>query len=107
MPPAAAPKEIDDEGPMEMIPEQEAPVPHEVILADAEPEMLQLHLCHALMTDYEENLPRMEEDFDDLDDDLNEGCSDMMSGFPKIGVMIGIDSSSLSLKFRLKVLGFT
>jgi hypothetical protein len=38
-PPAAAPEEIDDKGPAEMIPEQEAPVPHEVILADAEPEM--------------------------------------------------------------------
>jgi hypothetical protein len=39
MPPAAVPEEIDDEGPMEMIPEQEAPVPHEVILVDAEPEI--------------------------------------------------------------------
>jgi hypothetical protein len=25
-----------------------------------------------------------------------------MSGFPKMGVMIGIESSSLSLKFRFK-----
>jgi hypothetical protein len=33
-PPVAALEEIDDEGPVEMIPEQEAPVPHEVILAD-------------------------------------------------------------------------
>jgi hypothetical protein len=33
-PPVAAPEEIDDEGPVEMIPEQEAPVSHEVILAD-------------------------------------------------------------------------
>jgi hypothetical protein len=39
MPPTAVPEEIDDEGPMEMIPEQEAPVPHEVILVDAEPEI--------------------------------------------------------------------
>jgi hypothetical protein len=32
-----------------------------------------------------------------------------MSGFPKMGVMIGIESSSISLKFRLenKFLGFT
>jgi hypothetical protein len=31
-----------------------------------------------------------------------------MSGFPKMGVMIGIESSSLSVKFRLKnkFLGF-
>jgi hypothetical protein len=39
VPPAAALEEVDDEGPMEMIPEREAPVPHEVILAGAEPEM--------------------------------------------------------------------
>jgi hypothetical protein len=39
MPPTAVPEEIDDEGPMEMIPEQEAPVPHEVILVDDEPEI--------------------------------------------------------------------
>jgi hypothetical protein len=38
-PPTAAPEEIDDEGPVEMVPEQEAPVAHEVILADAETEM--------------------------------------------------------------------
>jgi hypothetical protein len=40
-PPATAPKEIDDEGPMEMVPEQEAPVSHEVILIDASPR------CHS------------------------------------------------------------
>jgi hypothetical protein len=72
-PPAATPEKIDDEGPMEMIPEQEAPVPHEVILADAEPEMPPLRLYHALMRGYEENPLRMEDDFDDLDDDTNEG----------------------------------
>jgi hypothetical protein len=38
-PPAAAPEEIDKEGLVEVIPEQEAPKPHEVVLADAEPEM--------------------------------------------------------------------
>jgi hypothetical protein len=38
-PPAAAPEEIDKEGPVEVIPEQEALMPHEVILADAEPEV--------------------------------------------------------------------
>jgi hypothetical protein len=36
---AATPEEIDDEGPVEMILEEDAPVPHEVILADAEPKM--------------------------------------------------------------------
>jgi hypothetical protein len=38
--PAAMLEEIvEDEGPVEMIPKQEALVPHEVILAYAEPEM--------------------------------------------------------------------
>jgi hypothetical protein len=38
-PPAAAPDEIiEEEALVEMVPEQEAPVAHEVILADAEPE---------------------------------------------------------------------
>jgi hypothetical protein len=36
--PAAVPKEIiEEEAPMEMVPEQETPVVHEVILVDAEP----------------------------------------------------------------------
>jgi hypothetical protein len=73
-PPTAASEEIDNEGPVEMVPEQEAPVPHEVILADVEPEP---RLYHALMRDYEESPPRMMEDLDDLDDEPNEGCSDM------------------------------
>jgi hypothetical protein len=70
---------------VEMIPEQEAPVPHEVILADAESEMPQLRLYHALMRDYEKSPPRMMYDFDDLDDDPNECCSDMDEWFPKDG----------------------
>jgi hypothetical protein len=40
VPPAAVLEEVDEEGPMEAIPEQEAPMPHEVILADAELEVL-------------------------------------------------------------------
>jgi hypothetical protein len=68
-----------------MIPKEEAPVPHEVILADAEPEMPQLRLYHALMRDYEQSLPRMMDDFDDLDDDPNEGRSDMDEWFPEDG----------------------
>jgi hypothetical protein len=83
--PAVAPKEINDEGPAEMIPKEEAPVSHEVILADAEPEMPQLRLYHGLMRDYEESLPRMMDDFDDLDDDPNEGRSDMDEWFPEDG----------------------
>jgi hypothetical protein len=84
-PPTVAPEEINDEGPVEVIPEQEALVPHEVVLADAEPEMPQLCLYHELMRDYEENSLRMEDDFDDLDDDPNEGRSDMDEWFPKDG----------------------
>jgi hypothetical protein len=77
MPPAVMPEEIDEEGPVEAIPEQEDPMPHEVILADAEPEMPQLRLYHALLRDYEENPLRLEDDFDDLDDDPSEDHSDM------------------------------
>jgi hypothetical protein len=77
VPPAAAPEEIDEEGLVEVIPEQEASMPHEVILADVEPVMPQLRLYHALMRDYEENPLRLEDDFDDLDDDPSEDHSDM------------------------------
>jgi hypothetical protein len=76
-PHAAAPEEIDEEGPVEVIPEQEVLMPHEVVLADAEPEVPQLRLYHALMRDYEENPLRLEDDFDGLDDGLSEDHSDM------------------------------
>jgi hypothetical protein len=86
MPPATALEDINDEGPVEMIPEQEALVPHEVILVDANmPEMPQLRLYHALMRDYEENPLRMEDYFNDLDDDPNEGRSDMDESFLEDG----------------------
>jgi hypothetical protein len=62
---------------MEAILEQEAPMPHEVILANAKPEVPQLCLYHALRRDYEENLLRLEVDFDGQDDDPNEGRSDV------------------------------
>jgi DnaJ-domain-containing protein 1 len=67
-PPAAVPEEINEEGPMEAIPEQEFLMPHDVVMAEAEPEIPQLRLYHALMRDYEENPLRLEDDFDDLDD---------------------------------------
>jgi hypothetical protein len=70
------PEEIDEKGPVEAIPKQEALMPHEVILADAEPEVPQLHLYHALLRDYEENLLRLKDDFDDLDDNPSEDHSD-------------------------------
>jgi hypothetical protein len=86
MPSATTPEEaVKEEDPVEMIPMKEAPVPHEVIFADAEPEMPQPHLYHALMIGYEESPPRMMEDLDDLDEDLNEGRSDMDEWFPKDG----------------------
>jgi hypothetical protein len=74
-PPATTTEEINDDDPVEMIPEQEAPLPHEVILADAEPKMPQPHLYHTLIMD----------ELDDLDDDPNEGRSDMDEWFPKDG----------------------
>jgi hypothetical protein len=47
-----------------------------------------------------ENGPQELDDLDDLgdlDDDPNEGCFDVNEWFPKMGVMIEIESSSLSL----------
>jgi hypothetical protein len=73
----AVPEQIDKEGPVEAIPEQEALVSHEVVPADVEPMVPQLRLYHAVMRDYEDNLLRMEDDFDDLDDDSSEDHSDM------------------------------
>jgi hypothetical protein len=84
-PPAAVPEEIDEEGPMEVILEQETSMLHGVVLADAEPQMPHLRLYQALMRDYEEHPLRMEDDFDDLDDDPNEGRSDVDEWFPKDG----------------------
>jgi hypothetical protein len=77
VPPAAAPEEINEEGPMEVILEQEAPMSHEVVLADGESVMPELRLYHALMRDYEEDLLRLEDDFDDLVDDPSKDHSDM------------------------------
>jgi hypothetical protein len=73
--------EIIEEGPMEMVPEQEALVAHEVILADDKPEMSQRRPYHGLMRDYEESPSRMMEYLHDLDDDPNEGRSDMDEWF--------------------------
>jgi hypothetical protein len=73
-PPTAAPEVIavNKEDPMEMVPEQEAPEVHEVILADVEPELPQPHLFNVIMRDYEESPSWMMDgpldDLDDLDD---------------------------------------
>jgi hypothetical protein len=76
-PPAVMPEEIDEEGPVEAIPGQEALMLHEVVMAEAEPEEPLLRLYHALLRDYEENPLKLEDDFDDLDDDPSEGRSDV------------------------------
>jgi hypothetical protein len=62
---------IEEEAPVEMVPKQEAPMAHEVILADAEPESPHHRLFNMIMRDYEESPPRMENgphELDDLDD---------------------------------------
>jgi hypothetical protein len=85
VPPATAPEEIGEDGHMEVIPEQEATVPHEVVPADAESVMPQLCLYHALLRDYEENPLRLEDDISDLDDDPSKDSSDMDEWFPDNG----------------------
>jgi hypothetical protein len=69
-------------------------VARELILVDAEPEPPQPCLFNMIMRDYEESPPRMENGpqelddlngLDDLDDDPNEGGSDMDEWFPKDG----------------------
>jgi hypothetical protein len=96
-PPAVAPDEIiEDEAPMEMVPEQEAHVAREVILVDAEPELPQPHLFNMIMRDYEESPPRMVNGLHELDD-LDKLDDPMwMSGTLRMEAMIRIESSSLS-----------
>jgi hypothetical protein len=55
VPPGASPEVIiiDEEDTMEMVPEQEAPEAHNVILAEAEPKPPQPRLYTVLMRDYE------------------------------------------------------
>jgi hypothetical protein len=76
-PPATMPEEINEGGPIEAIPEQEVLTPHGVIMAEAEPEIPQLRLYRALMRHYEENPLRMEDDFDDQDNNPNRGRFDV------------------------------
>jgi hypothetical protein len=67
--PAVVPEEIiKEEAPVEMVPEQEAHVVHEVILVDVEPKPPQLRLFNMIMRDYEESPPRMENGPKELDD---------------------------------------
>jgi hypothetical protein len=81
----AIPEEIiEEEDPVEMVLDQEAPVVHEVILADPEPELPQSCLYRMLMRDYEESPSRRMDDRDDLDDPTK-ACSDMDEWFPEDG----------------------
>jgi hypothetical protein len=59
--PALVPEEIiEEEAPMEMVPELEAPVAHEVIMAVAESEPPHPRLFNMIMRNYEESPLRME-----------------------------------------------
>jgi hypothetical protein len=90
-PQAATPEEIiEEEAPVKMVPQQEAPMAHKVILVDIEPELPQPRLFNMIMRDYEESPPRMvngphePDDLDDLDDPT-EADYDVDECFPKDG----------------------
>jgi hypothetical protein len=90
-PPAAAPPTpthevivIEEEDPVEIVPKQEAVEAHEVILVDAEAELLQPRLFTVIMRDYEESPSRMMDDLDDLDDST-EADYDVDEWFPEDG----------------------
>jgi hypothetical protein len=76
---ATAPEVIifEVEDPVEIVPEQETPMVHDVILADP-------YLFNVLMRDYEESSSRMMDVLDDLDD-LTEADYDVNEWFPKDG----------------------
>jgi hypothetical protein len=88
---------------------------HEVILAHAVPNPPQPHLFNMIMRDYEEGLPWMEncshelddlDDLYDLDDDTNEGYSNMDEWFPEDGSNYRdrvIEFKSLSLGLRINI----
>jgi hypothetical protein len=83
--PAVAPEEIVvEEDLVEMVPEQEAPKAHEVILEDTEPEPLQPRLFNVLVRDYEESPSKIMDDLDDLDD-LTKADYDMDEWFLEDG----------------------
>jgi hypothetical protein len=90
-PPAVTPEEIvKEEAPIVMVLKQEAPVAHDVILADAELELPQPCLFNMNMRDYKESPLRMVNglhELDDLDDldDPTEANYDMDEWFPKNG----------------------
>jgi hypothetical protein len=75
---------------MQMVPEQEAPMVHEVILIDAKPEQPQPRLFNMILRDYEESPLMMVDglcELDNLDDldELTKAEYDMDEWFPKDG----------------------
>jgi hypothetical protein len=102
-------EEIDEEGPMEAIPEPEALMPHEVVLADAELEVPQLCLYHTLLRDYEENRSGWRMTLMTWTMTQMKATLTWTSGFLKMEIMTRIELLSLNLKFRSKIkfLGFT
>jgi hypothetical protein len=107
-PPATVPEEIHEEGPMEVISGQEVPMPHEVVMAEAEPEEPQLRLYHALLRDYRRTRSDWGMTLMIWTMTRMKVTLTWMNRFPRMEVMIGIESLSLSLKFRSKIkfLGF-
>jgi hypothetical protein len=79
---------VVEEDPVEMVPEQETHVAHEVIFANAEPELPQPRLYRMLMRDYEESPSRMMDDLNDLDGPT-EASSNMDDWFPEDGINDG------------------
>jgi hypothetical protein len=67
-----------------MLPEQEAPMAHEVILEDADSDLPQPYLYHMLMRHYKESPSRMMDGLDDLDNPT-EASIGMDEWFPKDG----------------------
>jgi hypothetical protein len=93
---------------VEAIPKQEALLPHEVVLAEAKPEMPQLHLYHELMRDLRSTRSGWRMTLKVFTTTRMKAALTWMSGFLMMELMIGIESLSLSLKFRFKnkFLGF-
>jgi hypothetical protein len=92
---------VEEEDLIEMVLEQEVPEAHEVILADAEPELPQPWLYTMLMRDYEESPSRMMDDSHELDDPI-EADYDVDEWFPEDGSNDRDWVIESSLKFRIK-----
>jgi hypothetical protein len=86
-PAATLEENVNEEAHVEMVPEQEAPVVYEDVLADAEPELPQPRLFNMIMRDYKKSPPRMmngPHELDDLDD-KTKADYDVDEWFPEDG----------------------